>query len=103
MTFVLVSTVYAVAIGTPSFGNMGPFAVGLALFAMVFAGKSSDTPLPPFSLLSSLFQLQVLHAVGTASQQAITKQPQYLCNCIAHCMVHFAVINQAGVGPTCYQ
>ena len=33
MTFVLVSTVYAVAIGEPSFG------VGLSLFAMVFAGK----------------------------------------------------------------
>ena len=39
MTFVLVSVVYAVAIGEPSFGVMGPFAVGLALFAMVFAGK----------------------------------------------------------------
>ena len=38
MTFVLVSVVYAVAIGEPSFGVMGPFAVGLALFAMVFAG-----------------------------------------------------------------
>ena len=38
MTFVLVSVVYAVAIGEPSFGIMGPFAVGLALFAMVFAG-----------------------------------------------------------------
>ncbi|KAL3137469.1 hypothetical protein ABBQ38_004758 [Trebouxia sp. C0009 RCD-2024] len=39
MTFVLVSVVYAVAIGEPSFGVMGPFAVGLALFAMVFAGS----------------------------------------------------------------
>ena len=39
MTFVLVSVVYAVAIGEPSFGVMGPFAVGLALFAMVFAGN----------------------------------------------------------------
>lgn len=39
MTFVLVSVVYAVAIGEPNFGIMGPFAVGLALFAMVFAGK----------------------------------------------------------------
>ena len=38
MTFVLVSVVYAVAIGEPNFGVMGPFAVGLALFAMVFAG-----------------------------------------------------------------
>lgn len=42
MTFVLVSVVYAVAIGEPSFGVMGPFAVGLALFAMVFAGKPSQ-------------------------------------------------------------
>lgn len=41
MTFVLVSTVYAVAIGEPSFGVVGPFAVGLALFAMVFAGEPS--------------------------------------------------------------
>ncbi len=39
MTFVLVSVVYAVAVGEPSFGIMGPFAVGLALFAMVFAGR----------------------------------------------------------------
>ena len=31
--------VYAVAVGEPSFGNVGPFAVGLALFAMVFAGS----------------------------------------------------------------
>ena len=42
MTFVLVSTVYAVAIGEPSFGVVGPFAVGLSLFAMVFAGESSS-------------------------------------------------------------
>lgn len=27
------------AVGEPSFGNVGPFAVGLALFAMVFAGS----------------------------------------------------------------
>ena len=39
MTFILVSTVYAVAIGEPSFGVVGPFAVGLSLFAMVFAGE----------------------------------------------------------------
>ena len=38
MTFVLVSVVYAVAIGEPQFGVVGPFAVGLSLFAMVFAG-----------------------------------------------------------------
>ena len=45
MTFVLVSVVYAVAVGEPSFGVMGPFAVGLALFAMVFAGERK-----PFAL-----------------------------------------------------
>ena len=31
MTFVLVSTVYAVAIGKPSFGNVGPLVVGVSL------------------------------------------------------------------------
>ena len=41
MTFVLVSVVYAVAVGEPSFGNIGPWAVGLSLFSMVFAGKHS--------------------------------------------------------------
>ena len=39
MTFVLVSVVYAVAIGDPSFGAMGPLAVGLSLLALVFAGQ----------------------------------------------------------------
>lgn len=43
MTFVLVSVVYAVAIGEPSFGVVGPFAVGLSLFAMVFAGKAASS------------------------------------------------------------
>ena len=43
MTFVLVSTVYAVAIGEPSFGVVGPFAVGLSLFAMVFAGEATSS------------------------------------------------------------
>ena len=41
MTFVLVSVVYAVAVGEPSFGNFGPYAVGLSLFSMVFAGQLS--------------------------------------------------------------
>lgn len=44
MTFVLVSVVYAVAVGEPSFGVVGPFAVGLSLFSMVFAGKPSCIP-----------------------------------------------------------
>lgn len=41
MTFVLVSVVYSVAVGEPSFGIIGPWAVGLSLFSMVFAGKSA--------------------------------------------------------------
>ncbi len=39
MAFVLVVVVYAVAIGDPSFGAMGPLAIGLSLLAMVFAGE----------------------------------------------------------------
>jgi len=39
MTFVLVSVVYAVASGDPSFGAMGPLAIGLSLLTMVFAGQ----------------------------------------------------------------
>ena len=49
MTFVLVSVVYAVAIGKPSFGVVGPFAVGLALFAMVFAGSQYTVSLCTFA------------------------------------------------------
>lgn len=37
-TFVLVSTVYSVAMGEPTFGNVGPLAVGLSLFASAIAG-----------------------------------------------------------------
>ena len=51
MTFVLVSVVYAVAIGEPSFGVVGPFAVGLSLFAMVFAGAAhAPCPKQPFCI-----------------------------------------------------
>lgn len=42
MTFVLVSVVYSVAVGEPSFGIIGPWAVGLSLFSMVFAGKPAS-------------------------------------------------------------
>lgn len=38
MTFMLVTTVYAVAVGEPSFGNMGPLAIGLAVYAAALAG-----------------------------------------------------------------
>ena len=43
MTFVLVSTVYAVAVGEPSFGNIGPLAVGLALWASGYIGEILQT------------------------------------------------------------
>lgn len=41
MTFVLVSTVYAVAVTKPGHGNIGPLAVGFSLFASAFIGKHS--------------------------------------------------------------
>jgi glycerol uptake facilitator-like aquaporin len=41
MTFLLVVTIYSVAVGEPSFGNMGPLAIGLALFAAAITGELS--------------------------------------------------------------
>jgi len=38
MTFLLVVTIYSVAVGEPSFGNMAPLAIGLALFAAAITG-----------------------------------------------------------------
>lgn len=38
MTFLLVVTVYSVAVGEPSFGIIGPLAIGLALFAAALTG-----------------------------------------------------------------
>ncbi|KAK9840175.1 hypothetical protein WJX74_004807 [Apatococcus lobatus] len=38
LSFILVSTVYAVAIGEPTFGNIAPFIVGLSLVLDLFAG-----------------------------------------------------------------
>ena len=42
LSFILVSVVYAVAIGEPSFGNIAPFAVGLSLVVDLFAGAQSS-------------------------------------------------------------
>lgn len=54
MTFVLVSTVYAVAVGEPSFGNIGPFAIGLALWASGFIGSQyTGTALNPSRVLGT--------------------------------------------------
>ncbi|KAF8073180.1 TIP1-2 [Scenedesmus sp. PABB004] len=38
MTFMLVVTVYSVAVGEPSFGIVGPLAIGLAVYAAALAG-----------------------------------------------------------------
>lgn len=43
MTFVLVSTVYAVAVTKPGHGNIGPLAVGFSLFASAFIGEHHQT------------------------------------------------------------
>ena len=39
MTVLLTAVVYAVAIGKPGFGNIGPLAVGFTLFASAFIGE----------------------------------------------------------------
>lgn len=38
MTFLLVVAIYAVAVGEPSFGIMGPLVIGAALFAAAITG-----------------------------------------------------------------
>lgn len=38
MTFLLVVTVYSVAVGEPSYGIMGPLVIGAALFAAAITG-----------------------------------------------------------------
>lgn len=38
LTFVLVSAVYAVAVGEPNFGHLGPWVVGVAVWIAVLAG-----------------------------------------------------------------
>lgn len=43
VSFILVSLVYAVAIGKPSFGNIAPFAVGLSLIVDLFASALTCT------------------------------------------------------------
>ena len=72
MTFVLVSVVYAVAVGEPSFGIMGPFAVGLALFAMVFAGELTVS-----SQCMTEITLSVLLGACSARLMMSAKQQQW--------------------------
>lgn len=38
MTFLLLVTIYSVAVGEPSFGIVGPLAIGMALWAAALAG-----------------------------------------------------------------
>ena len=57
MTFVLVSTVYAVAVTKPGHGNIGPLAVGFSLFASAFIGEPSGicctAAIPPEACLTT--------------------------------------------------
>ena len=46
MTFVLVSAVYAVAIGQPSFGIVGPLVIGMALWGSALVGGLAASPPP---------------------------------------------------------
>ena len=39
MTFILISVVFAVAVGKPNFGVVGPYIVGVSLWAMAMCGK----------------------------------------------------------------
>lgn len=38
MTFLLVVTIYSVAVGEPSFGIMGPLVIGAAVYAAAITG-----------------------------------------------------------------
>jgi aquaporin TIP len=61
-TFLLVATVYAVAIGKPSFGNVGPLAIGLSLWgAANCAGGYTGAALNPARALGPA---AVFHCYG---------------------------------------
>jgi glycerol uptake facilitator-like aquaporin len=52
MTLLLILTVYAVAIGEPSFGNVGPFAIGLSVTAgAITAGQFGGGAMNPARIL----------------------------------------------------
>jgi hypothetical protein len=75
LSFILVSVVYAVAIGEPSFGNIAPFAVGLSLVVDLFAGAQCAVhscllgavagivrrALPCFPYVASCNQIEAAH------------------------------------------
>ena len=46
LDYMQVSTVYAVAIGTPSWGEIGPLAIGLSVFGCATAGALPSLPCP---------------------------------------------------------
>ena len=75
MTFVLVSTVYAVAVTKPGHGNIGPLAVGFSLFASAFIGEHHHTMpcrLPTSKCLVMLSMSAVLRC--TTVQQVLASQ-----------------------------
>lgn len=55
MTFLLVVTIYSVAVGEPSFGIIGPLAIGAALFAAAITGGGfTGAALNPARVLGEL-------------------------------------------------
>ena len=77
MTFVLVSTVYAVAVTKPGHGNIGPLAVGFSLFASAFIGEHRHTMscqpgCQPSQCLVIVSMSAFLHC--TTVQQALASQ-----------------------------
>lgn len=56
MTFLLVVTIYSVAVGEPSFGIIGPLAIGMALFAAALTGGGfTGAALNPARVLGRLY------------------------------------------------
>lgn len=70
MTFVLVSTVYAVAVTKPGHGNIGPLAVGFSLFASAFIGKAQCSWLAEMSATPLIGNLPLLVGRATLQSQA---------------------------------
>ena len=61
LSFILVSTVYATAIGSPNFGNVAPLAVGVSLALDIMAGSAPGSAQTFAHELQGRFRLS-LHA-----------------------------------------
>lgn len=70
LSFILVSLVYAVAIGEPSFGNIAPFAAGLSLTVDLFAGAHLSGVAAAAAPLQWHFWLRVCKLSETWQQRA---------------------------------